>query len=79
MIKCCNFHTLGGGTSLVMTLGNRQTNRSGCFDQFSSSIDKVSFKRNNMSCTFLEFFMWALTLQSDAMSADIKIASLGML
>ena len=25
MIQCCNFHTLGGGISLVMALGNRST------------------------------------------------------
>ena len=27
VIKCCNLHTFGGGTSLVMALSNRRTNR----------------------------------------------------
>ena len=38
-----------GGTSLVMGLENRKTNRSACLEQFSSSIHKVSVKINSMS------------------------------
>ena len=52
MIKCLNFHTLGGGTSLVMALENRRTNRSACLEQFF--IDKVSLKKQHVSCSFEE-------------------------
>ena len=51
-IKCGNFHTFGGGISLVMALANRRTNRFACLNAFSSSIDKVSFKKT--AC------LWAL-------------------
>ena len=33
VIKCSNFHTFGGGTSLVMALVNR-TDRFACLEQF---------------------------------------------
>ena len=49
VIKCRNFHTFGGGTSLVMALANRRTDRFACLEHFSSSIDKISFKKNSMS------------------------------
>ena len=32
-----------------MSLANRRTDRFACLEQFSSSIDKVSFKKNSMS------------------------------
>ena len=48
MIKCCHFHTFGGGTSLIMFLANRHTDLH-ALNYFSSSIDKVSFKKNSMS------------------------------
>ena len=34
VIKCLNFHTFGGGPSLVMSLANRQTDRFACLEQF---------------------------------------------
>ena len=33
VIKCCNFHTFVGGTSLVMSQANRQTDRFACLEQ----------------------------------------------
>ena len=45
VIKCCNFQTLGGGTSLLMALGNKRADRSAWILDLSSSIDKVSFKK----------------------------------
>ena len=50
VIKCRNFHTLGGSTSLVMALGNRQMNRSECLELFSSSIDKAFKKGCSCGC-----------------------------
>ena len=66
---------MGGGTSLVMALGNRQTDLH-ALNNFSSLIDKVSFKRNSMSLglsllkkLFTRLLMYKT--QSDAiMSAD---------
>ena len=43
------FHTLGGGTSLVMALENRQTNRSACLEQFIILDSLGIFKKNSMS------------------------------
>ena len=34
VINCLNFHTFGGGTSLVKALANRQTDRFACLEQF---------------------------------------------
>ena len=34
VIKCLNFHTFGGGTPLVMSLANKQTDRFACLEQF---------------------------------------------
>ena len=63
---------MGGGTSLLMALGNKQTDLHGFYD-LSSSIDKVSLKRNSMSLglVVLEEKLFTWTPQSDAiMSAD---------
>ena len=48
VIKGGNAHTLCWDTSLVIALGNKQTDLH-TLNNFSSSIDKVSFKRNSMS------------------------------
>ena len=76
VIKCWKFHTFGGGTSLVMSLANRRTDLH-ALNSFSSSIDKVSFKKNSMSLGLVvleeKLFTctWTRTPQSDAiMSAD---------
>ena len=61
---------MGGGTSLLMALGNNET-----FYDLSSLIDKVSFEKNSMSLglVVLEERLFKRTPQSDAiMSADIK-------
>ena len=64
-----------------MALGNRRTNIFGCLEQFSSSIDKVSFKINSMSLglVVLEEKLFTQTCtqmpQSDAiMSADLSVS-----
>ena len=71
VIKCQNFHTLGGGTSLLMALGNRRMNRSAWPTQF--------FKKTNMSLglvlmeeLFTQILMHTHTPQSDAMSDDLS-------
>ena len=73
MIKYQNFHTLGGGTSLLTALWNRQTDLH-ALNNLSSMIDKVSFKSNSMSLALvlleekLSKQMWMPN--SDAISAD---------
>ena len=49
VIKFCNFHTLGGGTSLVMALGNRKETDLHALNNFSTLIVKVSFKTRRNS------------------------------
>ena len=47
---------MGGGTSLLMALGNKQTDLHGFYD-LSFTIDKVSFKKKQHvsgSCSFGE-------------------------
>ena len=66
VIKCCYFPTLDRGTSLAMALRNRQTTRLASLEHFSSSIDKVSFKKKKTSMSLglvvLEkLFTWAHT------------------
>ena len=70
---------MGGGTSLAMVLGNKQRKTDlHALNNFSSSIVKVSFKRNSMSLGLVvlekKLFMSKRTQtpQSDK-SADIKI------
>ena len=58
-----------------MSLANRRTDRFACLEQFSSSIDKVSFKKNSMSLGLVvlekKLFTRTPTPQSDdIMSAD---------
>ena len=71
VIKISNFHTFGGGTSLVMSLANRRTDLH-VLNNFSSSIDKASFKKNSMSLglVVLEEKLFTRTPQSD----DIKMS-----
>ena len=75
LIKYWNFHTSGLGTLLLMALGNRQTNRSACIEQFFLLERRGIFKINSMSLGFVlleKLFkqMRTGTLQSeDIMSA----------
>ena len=47
MIKCCNFYTFGGGISVVMALGKDKQTDLHALNNFSSSIDEVSFKNSS--------------------------------
>ena len=80
--KVFKFSHFGWGYFTCNGSGEQTTKRSTCLEQFSSSIDKVSFKRNSMSVNLIlleeKLFTWTrmYTLQSDAiMSASLKIAS----
>ena len=58
-----------------MSLANRRTDRFACLNNFSSSIDKVSFKKNSMSLglVVLEKKLFTRTPKpqsDDIMSAD---------
>ena len=57
VIKCWNFHSLVGGTILIMALANRRTNRSACLEQFLILDSKDIFlKKQHVSgsCSFGE-------------------------
>ena len=49
VIKCCNFHTLGGSTPLVMALRTDEQTDLHALNKYLFSLDKVSFKKNSMS------------------------------
>ena len=62
-----------------MSLANRRTDRFACLEQYSSSIDKVSFKKNSMSLGLVvlekKLFTWTRTQTRTytPQSDDIKI------
>ena len=71
VIKCRNFHSFGGGTSLVMAVAK---------NNFSSSIDKVSFKKISMSLGLVvlekKLFTWTRKCTYTPQSDDIKMMNI---
>ena len=61
-----------GGTSLVMVLANRRTNRSACLEQ--SSMEKVSLKKQQLSLGLIVLEEKSFTHTYMPQSDDIKSA-----
>ena len=61
-----------------MSLANRRTDRFACLEHISSSIDKVSFKKNSMSLGLVvlekKLFTWTRTRTPTPQSDDIMSA-----
>ena len=83
VITCSNFHTYGGGTSLVMALANRQTDRFACLEQFFILDSYGIFLKNilismSLGLVVLEekLFTHTPTLQSDDQKNPEKITSI---